>query len=280
VKDKIVLITGASSGIGKATALALAKMGAHIIAICRNKEQGEDLCNEIRKTTGNTGTDFLIADLADLKTVSLAAQEFKKRFNRLDVLINNAGVLYMQRSETRDGHESHFGINYLSHFLLTRLLLEELKNSSSARIINVSSDGHEWGKLNFDNLELKRGFQPLMAYGNSKLAQIYFTYELANRLKSTHITVNALHPGVVATGVGRTNFLTNAFFQVFGKPFLLTPEKGAATSIFLASEPKVEGISGKYFIKCRSANSSSISYDTQIAQKLWAISEKMIAEWI
>ena len=280
MKNKIVLITGASSGIGWETALALARQEAEVLVICRNSEQGKAVVTQLRQQTGNLSTDFLVADLADLQTVSNAAEDFKSRYNRLDVLINNAGVLYMNRSETANGHESHFGINYLSHFLLTRLLLPELENSAEARVINVSSDAHAWSKLDLNNLELKRHFKPLTAYAWSKLEQVYFTYELARRLKGSTVSANALHPGFVSTGIARTNFLTNAVFQVLAKPFILTPEQGAATTIFLASDPKLAGISGKFFEKSKPVNSSSASYDTETARKLWELSEEMLAAWL
>jgi NAD(P)-dependent dehydrogenase (short-subunit alcohol dehydrogenase family) len=280
MKDKICLITGASSGIGKVTAIALAKMGAEVLVVCRNLSQAEKLVQEIKMVSGNESTDFFVADLADLASIKQLAEDFKARFNRLDILINNAGILQTFRSETKERLESHFGVNYLAHFLLTELLLENLKKSPAARIINVSSDAHAWAKLDFDNLSLKRGFTMMRAYGNSKLAQLYFTYELARRLKETNITVNALHPGVVSTGIARHNVFTDFFFNGLGKPFLLTPEQGAETSIYLASSPEVAGVSGKYFYKKKSLNSSDESYDTKKAAKMWQISEDLLKDFL
>jgi NAD(P)-dependent dehydrogenase (short-subunit alcohol dehydrogenase family) len=284
MQGKICLITGASSGIGRAAALEICRQGAQTWVICRSKARGEETINWLKGQSGHEEVQYLVADLSDLSQVRMAALEMRTINSRLDVLLNNAGVFYMSRSSTADGMESSFGINYLSHFLLTQLLLPLLRNSPAARIVNVSSDAHHWGKLNLKNLQLTRAYNPLLAYGNSKLAQVLFTYELASRLKGTHISVNAMHPGVVATHVGRTN-LTHLFFQVLGRPFLLSPEQGARTLVYLASSPEAEGITGKFFEKNRPRTTSAQSYDQQLAVGLWEASLKLVApffngEWL
>jgi NAD(P)-dependent dehydrogenase (short-subunit alcohol dehydrogenase family) len=276
MKGKICLITGAGSGIGKATATALARKEATLVLLCRNATQGESLCSELINLTKNPAISYLTADLADLTQVKQAAEAFKQQFVRLDVLICNAGVFYMNRSITQDGFESHFGINYLSHYLLTRLLQPWLENSMSSRIIHVASDAHAWAKLDLNNLQLTRNFNGLVGYGNSKLAQILFTYEHARRLQGTRVTANVLHPGVVSTGIARTNSFTSLFFSSLGKLFMLTPEQGAATSVYLASSPDVEGVSGKYFEKCKPLNSSATSYNRELAKDFWDMSAKLV----
>lgn len=248
---KTVLITGANSGIGKATATALAAKGYQVVFIARNLQKAEAVKKEIISVSGNETVDFLIADLTSLSQVRKCAEAFRQKYPKLDVLINNAGVCLPERRITSDGYEEMFQINHLSHFLLTNLLLDLLKKSTEARIINVSSGGYKSGKFDLANLQSVRNFGTFSTYCNTKLLNILFTFELAKKLKGTHITVNTLHPGVVNTNsAGELKGILNVLNHMF-KPFLLSPEKGAATSVYLASSEEVKNISGKYFEKCK-----------------------------
>ncbi len=248
---KTVLITGANSGIGKATATALAKKGYQVVFIARNLQKAEAVKKEIISASNNKAVDFILADLMSLKQVRKCAGSFIQRYQKLDVLINNAGVCLPERRITEDGFEEMFQINHLSHFLLTNLLLDVLKKSAEPRIINVSSAGYKSGKFDVRNLQSEQKFGTFSTYCNTKLLNILFTFELAEKLKGTGITVNTLHPGVVNTNfAGELKGILNILNQMF-KPFLLSPEKGAATSIYLASSDEVKTISGKYFEKCK-----------------------------
>jgi retinol dehydrogenase 12 len=248
---KTVLITGANSGIGKATATALATIGYKVVFIARNPEKAEEVKKEIISVSKNTDVSFIIADLMSLKDVRKCAETFIVKYKTLDVLINNAGVCLPERRITEDGFEEMFQINHLSHFLLTNLLLDTLKKSSDPRIINVSSAGYKSGKFDPGNFLSEKKFGTFSTYCNTKLLNILFTFELAERLKDTGITVNTLHPGVVNTNFagelkGILGFLNRMF-----KPFLISPEKGAATSVYLASSEAVKSVTGKYFEKCK-----------------------------
>lgn len=248
---KTVLITGANSGIGKATATALAAKGYKVVFIARNPQKAEAVKKEIISASGNEAVDFLIADLTSLSQVRKCAETFNQRYQTLDVLINNAGVCLPERRITGDGFEEMFQINHLSHFLLTNLLLDVLKKTTGARIINVSSGGYKSGKFDAANLQSEQKFGTFSTYCNTKLLNILFTFELAEKLKDTGITVNALHPGVVNTNfAGELKGVLGLVNRMF-KPFLLSPEKGAITSVYLASSDEVKNITGKYFEKCK-----------------------------
>lgn len=276
MKGKTCLVTGANSGIGFETARGLARMGAHVVMVCRDKERGEAARRKIIATTSNKSVDLLIADISSQIQVRRLAEQVKSRYKRLDVLINNAGISIGEPIKSVDGIELTFATNYLGHFLLTELLLEILKASAPSRIINVSSFVHRWtGGIEFDDLQRKKKFSGVQAYAQSKLAMLMFTYELARRLKGSPVTVNALNPGLVNTNLG--NDLTG-FLKVAGaslKSVAITPEKGARTSIYLASSPEVATISGKYFFKKRAKASSRASYDTKSWRKLWTISVRL-----
>ncbi|HME91489.1 MAG TPA: SDR family oxidoreductase [Myxococcaceae bacterium] len=272
---KTFVITGASSGIGKATALALARAGANLLLICRDSARGEAAAEEIREQSDNPLVNVLLAELASLDSIREVSRAIHARCSRLDVLINNAGIHCAQRRLSPDGLELTFATNHLAYFLLTQLLLDLLKASPSARIVNVSSEAHRRGTIDFDNLQGEKQYRAFRAYSNSKLANVLFTYELAGRLKGTRVTANCLHPGTVRTNFGRGE---PGFFRAVVKlaaPFMLSPEKGAETSIYLASSPEVEDVSGKYFIKCAQARSSSESYDQAKARRLWDISAQL-----
>jgi NAD(P)-dependent dehydrogenase (short-subunit alcohol dehydrogenase family) len=271
---KTVLITGATNGIGKAAALELAKKGAAVVIVGRSADKTSQTVAEIKAQSGNTNIEMIVADLSSMAEVRKVADEFKARHTRLDVLINNAGAVFTERIETVDGYEMTFAFNHLAYFLLTNLLLDTLKESAPARIVSVSSGAHRTGKINFDDLNAKNGYDS-NAYSNSKLANVMFTYELARRLEGTGVTANVLHPGVVRTGFGKN---TNGFMRVaisLITPFLLAPEQGADTVVYLASSPEVEGITGQYWYKRKAVKSSAASHDVNVQQRLWTVSEQM-----
>lgn len=279
MNGKTILITGATNGIGKVTALELAKMGASVVIVGRSQSRTESVASEIKVTSKNDAVDTLIGDLSSMADARQVADEFKRKHQRLDVLVNNAGAVFNTRQETVDGYEMTFALNHLSYFLLTNLLLDTLKASTPARIVNVSSDAHRGFTLDFDDLQNKKhyGTGGFGAYGRSKLANVLFTYELARRLAGTGITANVLHPGFVATGFGHNNGRAMALIMgVIHRLFALTPEQGAETTIYLASSPQVEDITGKYFDKCKAVQSSPQSYDEAAARRLWEISESLV----
>ena len=275
MQGKTCMVTGASDGIGVVTALALAQMGAEVIVVGRNHEKCDAVVTRIKQETGNPKVEFMLADFSDLAQVRQLADDFKSRRSKLHVLVNNAGVLQLTRRTTTDGHEMMFGVNHLAHFLLTLLLLDTIKVSAPARIVIVSSGSHLKGKLDFDDLHSKKGFSPTGVYGNSKLANVLFTYEIARHLKGTGVTANALHPGFIKTNMAANN----GWFVRLLLPLIhsssLTPEQGAQTNIYLASSPEVEGVSGKYFIKCKPVPSSPASLDQEAAARLWQESLKL-----
>lgn len=276
-KQEVVLITGGSSGMGKATAIELAKVGYYVVILCRSSERGETALSEIIKESGSRDVNLFICDLGNQASIRNFAKEFKNKYKKLNILINNAGVILPGRHITNDGYELQFGVNHLGHFLLTNLLLDIIINSSPSRIVTVSSGAHKTGKIHFDDINLKNNYSIIKAYSQSKLANVLFTYELAERLKGTGVTANCLHPGAVATqmGINRdTGF--GAFITGLLRPFFQTPVEGAATSIYLASSAQVEGVTGKYFYKKKPVKSSKISYDKDLGKKLWSFSESLI----
>ncbi|OQY34749.1 MAG: hypothetical protein B6I38_02090 [Anaerolineaceae bacterium 4572_5.1] len=273
---KICLVTGGTSGIGKVTATALAALGAEVIIAGRNKQKTESTVQEIVSATKNETVQYLLADFSSLQQVRELASSFKAHYSQLNVLVNNAGVFFNTRRKTPYGVEMTFLINHLAPFLLTNLLIETMRNSAPARIVNVSSEAHKHGTMNFDDLGFENSYVGIKAYARSKLANILFTYELAQRLSGSGVAVNAIHPGHVATNIWKNDFsfLGPALKWVMGL-FALTPEEGADNSIYLASSPELEGITGKYFIKREPAPSSPLSCDETIARKLWEISERI-----
>jgi NAD(P)-dependent dehydrogenase (short-subunit alcohol dehydrogenase family) len=273
---KICLVTGGTNGIGKATAQALARMGATVVIVGRSASKTVQVVKEIRADSDNPNVDSLLADLSSQQEVRRLANEFEQKYNHLHVLINNAGAAFMQRQLSVDGIEMTFALNYLAPFLLTNLLLETLKASAPARIINVSSGSHTSGKIEFDNLQGERvyGFD---AYPNAKLAIILSTVELARRLEGTGVTVNALHPGVTATGFGRNNGkIMDALVSIFAPLVMRSPAKGAETSIYLASSSGVEGTTGKYFYDSQVIPAAPQAAELAVASKLWEVSALMV----
>ncbi len=275
MNGRTCLITGATSGIGRATAIELARRGATLVLVARDRGRGEDTVREIRERTDNCEVTLMLADLSSQQSIRELAREFLATNRPLHVLLNNAGVVNLHRTLTVDGIETVFAVNHLGYFLLTNLLLDRLKQSAPARIVNVASEVHKIGALDFDDLQNERRFRSMRVYGQSKFANILFTYELARRLAGTNVTVNCLHPGAVATGLGKNN---GAWAQVLVRilgTFFRTPEQGAATSIYLASSPAVAGVSGKYFMNGKERRSSKASYDDAAAKRLWDISAQM-----
>jgi NAD(P)-dependent dehydrogenase (short-subunit alcohol dehydrogenase family) len=277
--NKIVMITGANSGIGKETAKVLAERGATIIMISRNKERGEDALKELKEKTGSDKIELILADLTEPDKIHDAVDKFKEKYDHLDVLINNAGLTLNNREITSVGYEKTFATNHLGHFLLTQLLLDTLKQSKPSRIVNVASAVHTTANLKFSDINQKKHYRGYLAYANSKLANLLFTYELARRLEGTGVTVNALHPGFVKTNFGKRgrNWLLKALFG-FTKLFAISVEKGAKTSIYLASSPEVEGVTGKYFAKCKPVKSSNASYKLEAQKRLWELSEHVFKQ--
>jgi len=250
-------------------------MGAELFLIYRNKDRGEETLAEIRKTTGNDNVHLIHADLGSQKQIRQAANEFLATGRPLHVLINNAGLGNTKRLMTEDGIEMVFAVNHLAYFLLTTLLLDRIRESAPARIVNVASEAHRFGTINFDDLDSERRYSTLGPYGQSKLANILFSYELSRRLAGTGVTVNCLHPGGIASGLWTNNGPLAQFFMKAGKLFLKTPEQGAQTTIYLASSPDVEGITGKYYSNCKEKTSNRESYNPDVARRLWDISEQM-----
>jgi len=280
MNGKVCMVTGATSGMGEMTARRLAELGATVILVGRNRERGDETLRRIVAATGNTAVELMLADLSSQAQIRQLVQQFKSRYQHLHVLVNNAGAWITTRQESIDGIEMTFALNHLGYFLLTNLLLDTLKASAPARIINVSSYGHKQTQMNFDNLQAKQRYDGLQAYRQSKLANILFTYELARRLAGTGVTVNAVNPGLVATRFGFNNFgfipawIVNLLTRVYGLVGT-NAEQGAQTSIYLATSSNVEGVTGKYFEKQTAVPSSEESYDPAVASRLWQVSIAM-----
>jgi len=275
MRNKIILITGSTAGIGRATAEALAKQGHTIVISGRNPQKTAQVAEEIRKQTGNPNIDYLIADLASLDAVREMAAAFLKRYDHLDVLVNNAGLVSQKRQISRDGYEMQFAVNHLAAFLLTNLLLDALKRSPAARIVNVSSIGHAQGQIHFDDLQFEGEYQPRQAYYQTKLSNVLFTYALARRLKNTRVTANVLHPGIVKTTLSH-DYMGNPVFRFLEGLNAVSPEKGAQTSIYLAASPEVEGVTGGYFIRKQQKRSAPHTFDEALQDRLWSVSEALV----
>jgi NAD(P)-dependent dehydrogenase (short-subunit alcohol dehydrogenase family) len=276
--NSIVLVTGANSGLGKEACLQFARLGCHLVMLCRDEKRGRDAQGDIKAQSGNGNIDLVLCDLSSIKCIEAFADEFRKKYSRLDVLINNAGALKSARCETKDGFELHFGVNHLGSFLLTQRLLPLLKASASSRIINVSSVAHRWGRIHFNDINITHGYTALTGYSQSKLAALLCMYELAERLKDTGVTINALDPGVVGTNIivnRETGFGT--FIAKLFKLFFKSPEEAAEMIVRLASSPEYEGVSGKYFARGKAVASSRRSYDANERKRVWELSEQMTA---
>ncbi|MDG6904511.1 MAG: SDR family oxidoreductase [Nitrososphaerota archaeon] len=274
VEGKTCVVTGANSGIGYVTARELARMGAKIILVCRNQSKCEVARDSIKKATGNESVESEIADLASFGSVRKLAQRLQQSYEKIHILVNNAGLIIGKRMLTEDGLETTFQVNYASHFLLTYLLLNTMKESAPSRIINVSSAAHFSGYMDFDDLQKEKSYSAMRSYCQSKLAQVLFTYELADRLNGTSVTVNCVHPGAVRTNWGDEAGALGIGIRI-ARPFMLSPEKGAQTTVYAAISPDLDEISGKYFAKRKEARTSKESYDVDERKKLWDISLKL-----
>ncbi|MFX1559275.1 MAG: SDR family oxidoreductase [Promethearchaeota archaeon] len=270
MKDKVVIVTGSNSGIGKETALALAEKGATVVTVVRNQELGKQACETIVTETGNESVDMMLCDLSSMSTIRKFAEEFKSKYDRLDVLINNAGAVFSKRQVTSEGFECTLAVNYLAPFLLTHELLPLLKTSAPSRVINLSSGLASRSELNLDDLQSKSGYKSRKVYGSAKLMIEMFTYEMARRLENTGVSVNAVLPGFVATNLGRSSgSLSSRIMFGMMKPFQLSPKEGAETSVYVASSPELDGVTGKCFRKCEVTTTSEISYDVEKQKLLW-----------
>lgn len=277
LQGKTILITGATAGIGEVAARELARSKARIVLVGRNPEKCDASVASIRDQTGNAEVESIVADLSSMAEVRRLAETFQERYDRLDVLLNNAGAMFSTRMETADGFERTFALNHLAYFLLTNLLLDRLKASAPSRVVNVASDAHRVARngLNFDDLQRQRTYRPFRAYGASKLANILFTRELARRLEGTGVTANCLHPGFVATSFMSGNGVLGWVFRRLASVAAVSPEQGAQTSIYLARSPEVEEVSGGYFDRCKPVKPSSAALDDDAARRLWEISEQL-----
>jgi NAD(P)-dependent dehydrogenase (short-subunit alcohol dehydrogenase family) len=277
--EKTCIVTGASSGIGKETARSLAGMGARVVMVSRDQARGAAARDDIRRTTGRD-VEWVLADLSSQASIRDLAARILEMCPRIDVLVNNAGALYTSRQTTVDGFERTFATNHLNYFLLTHLLLDRIKDSAPARIVNVSSRAHMNGAIDFEDPHFeRRRYNIGGAYSQSKLANVLFTYELARRLEGTGVTVNCLHPGVVRTGFAKNNGGLLGTIVKHGmrvaSMFFMDAAKGAQTSVFLAASPEVEGVTGRYFVRCKDTPSSERSYDIDAARRLWELSENL-----
>lgn len=270
---KVCVITGATAGIGRETALGLAKLGATVVIVARDPQKAARTVDEISRATGNGNVESVRADFASLNSVRAAAADIRTRYDAIQVLVNNAGVANKHRTLSEDGYELTFAVNHLAPFLLTRELLPLLLAGAPSRIVNVSSGAEAYGPIDFDDLQSEKGYRGFAVYGKTKLMNVLFTYELASRLSGTGVTANCLHPGTVATDMLRQ--LPRWLYALIS-PFLSTPEQGAETPVFLASSPSVDGVSGGYYEERKAKRSSRRSYDASARQRLWAISEALI----
>jgi NAD(P)-dependent dehydrogenase (short-subunit alcohol dehydrogenase family) len=277
MKGKTIVVTGASNGIGFITALELARMGARVLIVVRNEQKGKATLEAIRKQTGQTPELFL-ADLSLVSQVRRVAEEIKAAAPKIDVLVNNAGGIFMERIETSEGLEMTFALNHMAYFALTTLLLENLKAAPHARVVNVSSDGHKTAQIPWDDLQAQHKFNISLVYGNSKLMNLLFSNELARQLEGTNITSNALNPGMVATGIGQNVKGVWKLLIGLAKPFFLTPKRGAETSIYLASSQDVQSTTGMYWDKKRPIQPSTTALDQTAQKRLWLESEMIMAK--
>lgn len=276
LQGRVCLVTGATSGIGRATAVGLARLGAVLVVTGRSRERGEETLAAVGAAAPGAEAQLLLGDFSSLAGVRDLARRVLETTPALHVLVNNAGIATLKRTTTADGFETMFGVNHLAPFLLTGLLLPRLREGGPARIVNVASEAHRFGgPLDLDDLQAERRFRGLGVYGRSKAANIHFTYELARRLGDGAVTVNCLHPGAIASRLGRGSGRGMDLIQRAVGLFLKSPETGARTSIHLAASPAVEGVSGRYFVACREKRSAAHTYDEATARRLWETSEAL-----
>ena len=274
--ERICLVTGATSGIGLETAAGLAALGAQVVMVGRDRQRGEQARKAVVEKSGNDRVDLLLADLSSLDGVRALAREFLATWPALHVLVNNAGTVELSRTITIDGFEKTFAVNHLSYFLLTNLLLPRLRASAPARIVNVASEAHRFGRLDLADLQSERSYRVMRVYGTSKLLNILFTVALAEKLAGSGVTANCLHPGAVSTRLGKNNGAWARILIGLLRPFFLTPEQGAANSIFVAASDQLDGVSGKYFVKQRAVPPSRRSRRPGLARRVWARSSQLV----
>jgi NAD(P)-dependent dehydrogenase (short-subunit alcohol dehydrogenase family) len=277
LSGRTCMVTGASSGIGRAAALGLADLGASVVLVCRDRNRGEGALREIRERTGNAELTLMLADLSSQTEIRRLASDFLATGRPLHVLLNNAGVIMLRREETTDGIETTFAVNHLAYFLLTVLLLDRLKASAPARVVSVASDAHHWagGALDFNDLDSRNGYSAMRVYGRSKLANILFTRELARRLAGTGVTANCLHPGFVGSNFATNNGWLARIVMTVARPAARSPEKGAETAIYLCASPQVEGVTGQYFFDRKPRWPKSYGQSDTDARRLWDVSERL-----
>lgn len=275
--NKLCIVTGANSGIGKETVRAFARQKAYVVMICRNQQRAQQAREEIISDTGHTGIEVMLADLALQYDVRKVAGQITEKFNKIDLLVNNAGIIADQREETADGIEKTLAVNHLAPFMLTNLLRDPLHKAQEARVINVSSEVHRMGAGIFDieNLQLEENYAPIKAYGVSKLCNIMFTHELAKKWAGTSVTTNSLHPGVVSTQLAENGHWMMKLFYFIGRPFMKSPQSGAQTTVYLATSDEVKSTSGKYFKNKKETAPATIAYDDALTEKLWAKSKDL-----
>lgn len=274
LQNKTAIVTGANSGMGMATVRALSDMGAKVIMLCRSEKRGTEALEKL-SSEKYRDLELILCDLGNYDSIRAFANIVRRGYDHIDILVNNAGFISLDRQETGEGLERQFGINHIGHFLLTMSLLDLI--GEGGRIVNVASGAHKTGKIHFDDINLTKGFNVIKAYSQSKLANVLFTRELARRVKDRGITVNCCHPGAVATNIGidRDTGFGKTVTRLL-KPFFQTPEQGARTAIFLASDDSVSDVTGEYFYKCRIAKSSKRSKDMELAKKLFEFSEELV----
>ncbi|MEK5395305.1 short-chain dehydrogenase [Paenibacillus sp. VTT E-133280] len=277
MRGKIALVTGANSGMGLATTVELARKGAKVIMVCRNRQRGEEALAAAKQKSHSEDIELMFCDLASLESIRSFAEEFTRKYPILDILINNAGVVTIKRQLTKDGFEMDLGVNHLGHFLLTNLLLEPLKAAEQGRIVVVASGAYKIGALHYEDPTLARRFNPAKAYARSKLANILFTKELAARLQGTRVTVNCVHPGAVGTniGVNRETGFGKSILKLLSY-FFLTPEQGADTAIYLATEPDLQEVTGQYYYRRKIKQLSPRAQNRQEAERLWLWSQEQV----
>ncbi|MCA0971420.1 SDR family oxidoreductase [Halobacillus litoralis] len=275
-ENKTALVTGANSGMGLATSVELMNQGFHVVMMCRNEQRGKEALEEAKEQSQRDEVELMLCDLGSLESIRRFADEFNARFDTLDVLINNAGVVSTKRTTTSDGFEQMLGVNHLGHFLLTNLLLEKIKRAEEGRIVTVSSGAHKVGKIHFDDPHLTKRFNVIKGYAQSKLANILFTLQLDRELEGTGVKANCVHPGAVSTslGVSRESGFGRKIHTML-RPFFLTPAEGADTAVYLATAPELD-VSGEYFYKRQVADRAMRSRDVMLAEELWIWSEKEV----
>ena len=274
MENKLCVITGANSGIGYETTKALAAKGAFVVMVCRNEDKAEAAKKAIINEISDAGLAIVLCDFASMDDIRRAATEIAQEYEKIDILINNHGFIAKEFDTTVDGLEQTFGVNHIGYFLFTNLLLPQVKAAGKSRIINVASTAHRRGEFDPDNIQLQSGYDNWKAYGNSKLFNILFTKELADRLNDTDVTANSLHPGVIASNFGQSSTWFVKVFYKLAAPFMKDNREGAETTIYLATSPEVEEVSGAYFSNCKVATPSKAARDPEAAKKLWEISEE------